>query len=153
FPVAHHSPAAAAHLVRVLRARPPKVIFLELCEDMRPLLDRLRDCTLPVALQAFAGESGAFPKSWAPLSAVAPLTEFSAEFQAIAFGLENSTTEIVLADRSTDHLFQWLPQEEEALEAELPGDPESDATPEEGEPPPTHGAAVGVQVGEVEPTL
>src|SRR5262245_33165284 len=75
-PVAHHSPAAALHLVRRLRDNPPRVVFMELCEDLRPLLDRLRDCKLPVALQAFAGGSDAFPKDWSPLSVVAPITEF-----------------------------------------------------------------------------
>src|SRR5262249_49141488 len=48
FPVAHHSPAAAVHMLRRLRARPPRLLFLEMCEDMRPLLDKLRDCKLPV---------------------------------------------------------------------------------------------------------
>ena len=92
FPVCHHSPAAAVHMIRRLRGRPPRVIFMELCEDLRPLLDKLRDCKLPVALQAFAGHSDAFPKSWTPLSVVAPLTEFSAEYQAIAFALDNQQT-------------------------------------------------------------
>src|SRR5689334_8167338 len=78
FPVCHHSPAAALHMIGRLKLRPPRVIFMELCEDLRPLLDKLRDCKLPVALQAFAGHSDAFPKSWTPLSVVAPLTEFSA---------------------------------------------------------------------------
>src|SRR5215813_12399619 len=57
FPVCHHSPASALHLVRRIQSRPPKVIYMELCEDMRPLLEDLRDCKLPVALQAFAAES------------------------------------------------------------------------------------------------
>ena len=33
FPVCHHSPASAIHMVKLLRERPPRVIFLELCED------------------------------------------------------------------------------------------------------------------------
>src|SRR4051794_20435516 len=73
FPVCHHSPASAIHMVKLLRERPPRVIFLELCEDLRPILDKLRDCKLPVALQAFAPQSEAFPKSWTPLSVVAPI--------------------------------------------------------------------------------
>src|SRR4051794_33770085 len=51
FPVCHHSPAAAVHMIRRLTQRPPRLIFMEMCEDMRPLLDKLRDCRLPVALQ------------------------------------------------------------------------------------------------------
>ena len=112
FPVCHHSPAAALHMVRRLTHRPPRVLFLELCEDLRPVVDKLRDCKLPVALQAFAGHSDAFPKSWTPLSVVAPLTEFSAEYQAIAFALEHPETDLVFVDRSVDHIFQWMPQEE-----------------------------------------
>jgi hypothetical protein len=157
FPVCHHSPAAAVHMIRCLRERPPRVIFMEMCEDLRPLVDKLRDCTLPVALQAFAGQTDAFPKSWAPLSVVAPLTEFSAEYQAIAYALENADTELVFVDRSVDHIFQWMPQEEEELEKHLNKDEEQDQSPattdEEAGPPPTHGAALGVQLGSVEPTL
>jgi hypothetical protein len=157
FPVCHHSPAAAVHMIRRLTARPPRVIFMEMCEDLRPLIDKLRDCRLPVALQAFAGQTDAFPRSWAPLSVVAPLTEFSAEYQAIAYALENPGTELVFVDRSVDHIFQWMPQEEDELEKRLPGDEEQDQEPatteEDASPPPTHGAAVGVQLGEVEPTL
>jgi hypothetical protein len=152
FPVCHHSPAAALHMVRRL-TRQPRVIFIELCEDLRPVVDKLRDCKLPVALQAFAGQSDAFPRSWTPLSVVAPLTEFSAEYQAIAFALEHPQTDLVFVDRSVDHVFQWLPQEEGELERHLGKDEEQDAAGG-GEPaPPMHGAAVGVQVGEVEPTF
>lgn len=169
FPVCHHSPAAAIQMVQRLReGRPPKVIFLELCEDLRPLLAKLRDCKLPVALQAFAGQSDAFPKSWTPLSVVAPLTEFSAEYQAIAYCMENPGTEMVFVDRSVDHVFQWMPQEEGELEKHLPGGGKdgqdgSDDAPadveegadEDGAAPvePAHGGAVGVQVGQIEPTF
>jgi len=155
FPVCHHSPAAAVHMIRRLTARPPRVIFMELCEDLRPLLDKLRECRLPVALQAFAGQTDAFPRSWSPLSVVAPLTEFSAEYQAIAYALENPDTELIFVDRSVDHIFQWLPQEEDELEKHLTKDEEQDEGPaatEESGPPPTHGSALGVQLGDVEPT-
>src|SRR5208282_2481274 len=50
FPVCHHSPAAAVHMIRRLSERPPRVIFMEMCEDLRPLLPKLRDCRLPIAL-------------------------------------------------------------------------------------------------------
>jgi hypothetical protein len=154
FPVCHHSPASALHMVRRLGNAPPRVIFMELCEDLRPLLEKLRDCKLPVALQAFAGQSEAFPKSWTPLSVVAPLTEFSAEYQAIAFAMENPATGLVFVDRSVDHIFQWLPQEEHELEKHLGPDEEQEArAPDEEPPPPMHGAALGVQVGDLEPTF
>jgi len=155
FPVCHHSPAAAVHMIARLRQRPPRVLFMEMCEDLRPLLDKLRECKLPVALQAFAGHSDAFPASWTPLSVVAPLTEFSAEYQAIAFALENPQTELVFVDRSVDHIFQWMPQEEGELEKHLAQDEESDEDPAGGgdEKPTIHGAAVGVQMGGVEPTF
>src|SRR6185312_10510430 len=61
FPVCHHSPAAAVAMVRRLRAKQPKVIYLELCEDMAPLLTELRNGRLPIALQAFASELDGFP--------------------------------------------------------------------------------------------
>src|SRR3954468_18346122 len=58
FPVCHHSPASALHLLQRLRARkPPRVIYMEMCEDMRGSIEDLRSCRLPVALQAFAGAS------------------------------------------------------------------------------------------------
>src|SRR5262245_30056714 len=77
FPVCHHSPASAIHLLRRVSQAPPRVIFMEMCEDLRPLLDGLVECRFPVALQAFALSSESFPRGWAPLSVVAPLTEFS----------------------------------------------------------------------------
>src|SRR5688572_20303947 len=115
FPVCHHSPSSAIHMVRRLTSNPPRVIYMECCEDLRPLLEGLRECKLPIALQAFAGSSEAFPKSWPPLNLVCPFTEFSAEFQAIAFALENPSTELVFVDRAADHVFQWMPQVEEEL--------------------------------------
>ena len=60
-PVCHHSPSSALHVAKRLSERPPKVIFMELCEDLRGSLDGLRDCRLPVALQAFAQTADAFP--------------------------------------------------------------------------------------------
>ncbi|SCG55083.1 DUF5682 family protein [Micromonospora halophytica] len=146
FPVCHHSPASALAMVRRLRAKQPKVIYLELCEDLQPLLGELRNCRLPVAVQAFASELEGFPAEWGPLSVVAPVTEASAEYQAIAYALDTPGVELVLVDRSTDHVFQWTPR---------------DDTPADGgdaEPPPTldedaalHGDAVGVEIGELRP--
>ncbi|MEM7132807.1 MAG: DUF5682 family protein [Chloroflexota bacterium] len=110
FPVKHHSPASALHLVRRLRERPPKVIYMEGCEDMLAALNGLEHCRFPVAIQAFAPESDAFPADWLPLNLIAPLTEFSAEYQAIAFAKAHPETELVFVDRSADHYFQWLPK-------------------------------------------
>ncbi|MEU7895328.1 DUF5682 family protein [Nonomuraea sp. NPDC049152] len=111
FPVCHHSPASGLAMVRRLREKQPKVIYLELCEDLRPVLDELVNCRLPVALQAFATDIEGFPPEWAPLSVIAPITEASAEYQAIAYALETPGVEIVLVDRSVDHVFQWEPRE------------------------------------------
>lgn len=72
-----------------------------------------------MALQAFANEIDQFPKAWSPLSLVAPLTEFSAEYQAICYALNEPEVEIVFVDRSVDHVFQWMPQEEEELEKQV----------------------------------
>ncbi|GAA4987463.1 hypothetical protein HD597_007515 [Nonomuraea thailandensis] len=140
FPVCHHSPASALAMVRRLREKQPKVIYLELCEDLEPLLTELRNCRLPVALQAFATDLDGFPKESAPLSVVAPITEASAEYQAISYALETPGVELVLVDRSTDHVFQWEPKEEPA------GPP---AAKEEGAG--LHGDAVGVEIGDLRP--
>ncbi|MEV0614129.1 DUF5682 family protein [Nonomuraea sp. NPDC050404] len=138
FPVCHHSPASALAMVRRLREKQPKVIYLELCEDLRPLLTELRNCRLPVAVQAFATDIDGFPPSWAPLSVVAPITEASAEYQAISYALDTPGVELVLVDRSTDHVFQWAPKEE----------PHN--TPKEEEAG-LHGDAVGVEIGDLRP--
>ncbi|MEU4720695.1 DUF5682 family protein [Nonomuraea dietziae] len=125
FPVCHHSPASALAMARRLREKQPKVIYLELCEDLRPVLEELRNCRLPVALQAFATDIEGFPPEWAPLSVIAPITESSAEYQAIAYALDTPGVEIVLVDRSVDHVFQWEPRE--------------------------RGEAVGVEIGDLRP--
>ncbi|MCP2170167.1 DUF5682 family protein [Goodfellowiella coeruleoviolacea] len=145
FPVCHHSPASALAMARRLREKQPKVVYLELCEDMAPLLTELRNCRLPVAVQAFATEVEGFPVEWAPLSVVAPITEASAEYQAIAYALDTPGVELVLVDRSADHVFQW--QEQGARTAE-PADP--DAPPAEEEAA-LHGDAIGVELGDLRP--
>jgi len=139
FPVCHHSPASALAMARRLREKQPRVIYLELCEDMAPLLPELRNCRLPVAVQAFAGEVEGFPADWAPLSVVAPITEASAEYQAIAYALDTPGVELVLVDRSSDHVFQWETPREAPAETE--GDEDSAL----------HGDAVGVEIGDLRP--
>ncbi|SDM16568.1 hypothetical protein SAMN04488074_117123 [Lentzea albidocapillata subsp. violacea] len=134
FPVCHHSPASAVAMARRLRDKQPKVIYLELCEDMAPLLTELRNCRLPVAVQAFSSEVDGFPAEWAPLSVVAPITEASAEYQAIAYALDTPGVELVLVDRSSDHVFQWQPPETR------PADEDA-----------LHGDAVGVEIGDLRP--
>ncbi|WP_181794729.1 DUF5682 family protein, partial [Streptomyces sp. WELS2] len=145
FPVCHHSPASALAMARRLREKQPKVVYLELCEDMAPLLTELRNCRLPVAVQAFATEVDGFPAEWAPLSVVAPITEASAEYQAIAYALDTPGVELVLVDRSSDHVFQW---QESRHESAAPADP--DAPPAEEEAA-LHGDAVGVEIGDLRP--
>src|SRR5689334_17371013 len=140
FPVCHHSPASAIAMARRLREKQPKVVYLELCEDMAPLLTELRNCTLPVAVQAFASEVDGFPREWAPLSVVAPITEASAEYQAISYALDTPDVELVLVDRSADHVFQW---DERPETAETDADADPDASPPEEEAG-LHGDAVGV---------
>ncbi|MET7465811.1 DUF5682 family protein, partial [Nonomuraea sp. NPDC005501] len=142
FPVCHHSPASALAMARRLREKRPQVVYLELCEDLRPLLGELRNCRLPVALQAFATELDGFPPGSGPLSVVAPITEASAEYQVIAYALETPGVELVLVDRSADHVFQWLPKEEDAAEEEQP---------ELGEDAALHGDAVGIEIGDLRP--
>lgn len=142
FPVCHHSPASALAMARRLREKQPKVVYLELCEDMAPLLTELRNCRLPVAVQAFAGDVDGFPADWAPLSVVAPVTEASAEYQAIAYALDTPGVELVLVDRSSDHVFQWDRRGEPAQEGAAPAE-EAEAA--------LHGEAVGVEIGDLRP--
>lgn len=148
FPVCHHSPASALAALRRLRQKRPKVIYLELCEDLQPLLTELRNCRLPVAVQAFASEVDGFPPDWSPLSVVAPITEASAEYQAIAYALDTPGVELILVDRSTDHVFQWQPRDEAA-----PADTDPDAEPDAERPEEAdlHGDAVGVEIGDLRP--
>ncbi|MFC4852089.1 hypothetical protein [Actinophytocola glycyrrhizae] len=145
FPVCHHSPASAIAMARRLREKQPKVVYLELCEDMAPLLTELRNCRLPVAVQAFATEVDGFPAEWAPLSVVAPITEASAEYQAISYALDTPGVELVLVDRSADHVFQWGNRETVQSGAE-----EQDAPPPEEETA-LHGDAIGVELGDLRP--
>ncbi|MFJ9459771.1 hypothetical protein ACIRST_32450 [Kitasatospora sp. NPDC101447] len=140
FPVCHHSPASATAMARRLRAKQPKTVFLELCEDMTPLLTELRNCRLPVAVQAFATHIDGFPAGWAPLSVLAPITEASAEYQAIAYALETPGVALILVDRSSDHVFQWQPRED-AVPGTAPTEPEAAL----------HGDAVGVELGDLRP--
>ncbi|MCB9704087.1 MAG: hypothetical protein H6711_19520 [Myxococcales bacterium] len=164
FPVKHHSPASALHMVRRLRERPPRVIFMEGCEDLGAALTGLEHCRFPVALQAYAPEAPAFPVEWTPLNLVAPLTEFSAEYQAIAFSLQSEGTELVFVDRSVDHVFQWMPREgpppgvddEESDEAGDDDEEEGEADEEGrggGNTANLHGGAVGLQIGAMQPTF
>ncbi|MEV5916636.1 hypothetical protein AB0N42_02940 [Streptomyces pseudogriseolus] len=150
FPVCHHSPASALAMARRLREKQPKVVYLELCEDMAPLLTELRNCRLPVAVQAFAGEIDGFPQEWAPLSVVAPITEASAEYQAIAYALDTPGVELVLVDRSSDHVFQW-DRANTSEAAETDGSPaEAEGAPKSEEAA-LHGEAVGVEIGDLRP--
>ncbi|MBB4890522.1 hypothetical protein FHS38_006607 [Streptomyces netropsis] len=148
FPVCHHSPASAIAMARRLRQKQPKVVYLELCEDMAPLLTELRNCRLPVALQAFASEIDGFPPEWAPLSVVAPITEASAEYQAIAYALDTPGVELVLVDRSSDHVFQW---DQRGRHPDDPAEPTEADTPPAEEEAALHGDAVGVEIGDLRP--
>src|SRR5215467_9919028 len=139
FPVCHHSPASAIAMARRLREKQPKVIYLELCEDMTALLTELRNCRLPVAVQAFASQLDGFPQDWSPLSVVAPITEASAEYQAIAYALDTPGAEIVLVDRSTDHVFQWDRRDDTPTEPAAPPPPPEETT-EEAPPEPVEAA-------------
>ncbi|MEU9303402.1 DUF5682 family protein [Streptomyces sp. NPDC048269] len=145
FPVCHHSPASAIAMARRLREKQPKVVYLELCEDMAPLLTELRNCKLPVAVQAFATETDGFPAEWSPLSVVAPITEASAEYQAIAYALDTPGVELVLVDRSSDHVFQW------DARGTHPGEAADTDTPPADEEAALHGDAVGVEIGDLRP--
>ena len=152
FPVCHHSPASATAMARRLREKQPKVVYLELCEDMAPLLTELRNCTLPVAVQAFASEVDGFPREWAPLSVVAPITEASAEYQAISYALDTPGVELVLVDRSSDHVFQWDKRPEAAAadaDLDAAGSEAGSQAAEDGEG--LHGDAVGVEIGDLRP--
>jgi hypothetical protein len=146
FPVMHHSPASAAQMVRYLEQKRPKLVFVEMCEDLLAHVADLDDCTFPVALQAFSSQLEGLPEAWAPLSVVAPLTEFGAEYQAIAYALRTPGVELVFVDRPVDLVFQWNDPTED------PDHPEDDDE-DDVEDARIHGDAVGLQVGEVAPSF
>jgi Family of unknown function (DUF5682) len=145
-PVCHHSPASALHMLRRLSERAPRVIYIELCEDLRPLMAHLADCALPVALQAFAAESGHLPAEALPVSVVVPLTEASAEYQAIAFALTHPDTELVFVDRAVEYVFAWDAGWQRHMRS---GGPEETPDRESG----MHGASLGVALGDLMPTF
>jgi hypothetical protein len=145
FPVAHHSPASALQLVRRLNERPPKVIYIELCEDLREVVTNLYDCKLPIALQAFASESDVIDPDTLPVTIVAPLTEASAEYQAIAYCLQHPETQLIFVDRAVDYIFQWK-ERDVAI-------PEPDEEAPEQEEATMHGSAIGVAMGSLVPTF
>ncbi|XXG10557.1 DUF5682 family protein [Micromonospora sp. SH-82] len=151
FPVCHHSPASGLAMLRRLRVKQPKVIYLELCEDLQPLLGELRNCRLPVAVQAFASELDGFPVDWAPLSVIAPVTEASAEYQAIAYALETPGVELVLVDRSTDHVFQWSPRHRAASGGDGDASVPTEASGGSAEEAELHGDSVGLEIGDLRP--
>lgn len=151
FPVAHHSPSAAVHLIRRLQTAAPKVIYMEGCEDLPHLLPLLRDCRLPVALQAYGPRPVGLPTDAAPLSLVLPLTELSAEMQAITWCLEHPETRLCFVDRSTDHVFQWKKGPDPRPDASEP--PPEDASTDPDNTQGLHGHAVGIDVGSLEPTF
>lgn len=150
FPVIHHSPASAVHMVRYLRDRQPRLVLIEMCEDLLPLVEDLRDCSLPVALQAFSGTPKGFPDEWAPLSVVAPITELSAEYQAIAYALSTEGVELAFVDRSVDHVCQW---QDPMGAPSLPTDEDIDLDNEEEDAARMHGGAIGIEVGGVTPSF
>jgi len=149
FPVCHHSPASALAMARRLREKQPKVIYMEMCEDLRPLLGELANCRLPVALQAYATDLDGFPPGWGPLSVIAPITESSAEYQAIAYALSTPDVELVAVDRSSDHVFQWEPKDRPEDEPQAKtADPDGENAAE-GQA--LHGDAVGMEIGDLRP--
>lgn len=143
FPVCHHSPASGTAMIRRLREKAPKVIYLEMCEDVRGIVPELLNCEFPVALQAFAARPSGHGPEMGPLSVVAPLSEASAEYQAIAYAMENDDVELVFVDRSVDLVFAWDRQVKQAEQAGKDDDPDSGAA--------VHGDAVGIDIGDLRP--
>ncbi|HSH04885.1 MAG TPA: DUF5682 family protein [Anaerolineae bacterium] len=144
FPVAHHAPSAAIQLTRRLHQHPPRAIYIEMPADFRPLIDNLYDCTLPIAFQAFAAENPDIPPHQLPLSIVAPLTEASAEYQAIAFALQNPATHLLFVDRPADLIVQWA-------ELTNPPNPADEEEPDENAQ--LHGHAHALATGDLTPTF
>ena len=95
-PVAHHSVASAIKTQQILEKRKPKVIFLELPTDYQELIKDLKHCNMPVALNAINyGIPLIAPNQINSFKA--PITEFSAEFQAIKYG-QTHNIPVVLVD-------------------------------------------------------
>jgi hypothetical protein len=103
-----------------------------------------QELMMNLTLQAFAAESESFSPKIMPLSVVAPITEASAEYQAIAFALQHPDTQLVFVDRAVDFVFQWEPPDPQPVEESE--DPASDEAK-------MHGSSVGVEVGSLVPTF
>ena len=85
---------------------------------------------------------------------VAPITEASAEYQAIAYALDTPGVELVLVDRSSDHVFQWdthRTQPDDPGRSAAPDAPRTRRRPPDAEEAALHGDAVGVQIGDLRP--
>ena len=83
FPVRHHSPAAARHVTRVIRARRPRAVLVEGPADATPLIPALLDVRTepPVALYAYRTEGAPRAVSW-------PFCAYSPEYVALAAARE-----------------------------------------------------------------
>ncbi len=150
FPVCHHSPASALAMARRLRGEAAQGGVPGTVRGHGAAADRAAQLLTPRRGAGVRGRDRQLPQEWAPLSVVAPITEASAEYQAIAYALDTPGVELVLVDRSSDHVFQW--DRATAMKAT-----ETDGSPAEAEEAPRseeaalHGEAVGVEIGDLRP--
>ncbi|MGG6263144.1 DUF5682 family protein [Leptolyngbya sp. AN03gr2] len=117
-PICHFSPASAIAVRQFLELHKPKAIYLELTEDLNPLIQAVPECVPPFTLQAIAQESTSLDSKLLPVKLNTSLVEASAEFQAIQYAAKNKQVHLVLVDSSCDfathHSRQRLTHDQEA---------------------------------------
>lgn len=138
FPVRHHSPAAARHLAEALRARRPKLVFIEGPADATELVQHIVDTKTkpPVAIYSsyrdddnvlgLAGIESSAPDVPAKFGAWYPLLPYSPEYVAMRVAKEIGA-EVVFIDLPHHGLIKPHVADV-APEGAAIGDAEADAT-------------------------
>jgi hypothetical protein len=153
FPVRHHSPAVAHHVARAIRARRPKLIFLEAPAEANDLVRFIVDKKTkpPIAIYSsyrdddnvlgLAGIASPAPDIPARFATFYPLVSYSPEYvvmqEATALGAE-----VVFMDLPRHALIEPHVSEEEGEGEGAPGDVSSTAAPAKDLAPSWEGLAV-----------
>ncbi len=145
FPVRHHSPTAARYIAEVLRARRPKVVFIEGPAEATELVEHIADARTkpPIAIYSsyrddddvlgLAGIASSAPDVPAKWGVWYPLLPYSPEYVAIRVAKEIGA-QVVFIDLPHHGLITpHVAAEDEAEEEEVDEDESEDDAPDEAE--------------------
>lgn len=144
FPVRHHSPSAARFLAEALRARKPKLVFIEGPAEATELVQHIADSKTkpPIAIYSsyrdddnvlgLAGIASSAPDVPAKWGVWYPMLPYSPEYVAIKVAKEIGA-QVVFIDLPHHGLISPHVPEEDKDEAEEDEDPEDDELADEGE--------------------